>query len=546
MYRELVSESRFDEMKRYVRFGDEDARLLAAFGVVAGPSFPSIVENFYARIREHEEAHAVLTGEAQIARLQCSMVRWLSRLCGGTYDESYFEETSKIGRVHVKVGLPERYMFTAMALIRVALCEIADREMGADAQRVRGALVTLLDLELAIMLESYRENFVARLQHVERLEKAELGRSLARAEHRYKSAVELAHVMIIGLDARGHIQLFNGEAERVTGFGRDEAIGEVFVDLLVPEKSRGADGGRIASALADAKRQGQEFEGVVSTRSGRIRIVRWQLAVAPSDTAEEVVLFAIGQDTTEQVARADRTRQQEKLAAVGTLAAGLAHEIRNPLNGAQLHLAYLERSLKRSEAPHDLLDAVSVVADEIKRLATLVTEFLDFARPRAVETKALSVRTLCERSLQLVTAQAAAHGVALHHDLPSQDVMLQGDPGKLEQVLLNLLQNALEASSDGHGTAITLRARRQPRHIVLEVEDDGPGLVRPDSPVFDAFFSTKPAGTGLGLAITHRIVTDHAGAVDVDSRPGRTVFRVTLPIDGPPRSTMVRDGKGEA
>jgi PAS domain S-box-containing protein len=546
MYRDVVSESRFDEMKRYVRFGDEEAQLLAAFGVVARPSFPSIVESFYARIREHEDAHAVFSGEAQIVRLQGSMVRWLTRLCGGTYDQQYFEETATIGRVHVKVGLPERYMFTAMALIRVALSEIADREMGADAQRVRAALVTLLDLELAIMLESYRENFVARLQHVERLEKAELGRSLARAEHRYKSAVELAHVIIIGLDARGHIQLFNGEAERVTGFGRDEAIGHVFVDLLIPEESRGADGGRIASALADAQLKGQDFEGVVRTRSGRIRVVRWQLAVAPSDTADEVVLFAIGQDTTEQVARADRTRQQEKLAAVGTLAAGLAHEIRNPLNGAQLHLAYLERSLKRSEAPHDLRDAVTVVADEIKRLATLVTEFLDFARPKPLETRSVSLRALCDRSLQLVAAQAAAQNIALHQDLPSQDVMLEGDPGKLEQVLLNLLHNAIEASSDGHGTAITLRARRQPRHIVLEVEDDGPGLVRPDSPVFDAFFSTKPAGTGLGLAITHRIVTDHAGAVDVDSRPGRTVFRVTLPIDGPPRSTMGRDGKGEA
>jgi PAS domain S-box-containing protein len=532
-------------MKRYVRFGDEEARLLVAFGAVAAPSFPSIVASFYDRIREHEDAHAVFTGEAQIARLQSSMVRWLTRLCGGTYDQNYFAETATIGRVHVRVGLPERYMFTAMALIRVALLEIADREMGAKAQRVRAALVTLLDLELAIMLESYREHFVARLQRVERLEKEELGRSLARAEHRYKNALELAHVMVIGLNARGQIQLFNGEAERVTGFGRDEAIGQAFLDLLIPEESRGAEGARISQTLAGSASKDTGFEGVVSTRSGRVRTVHWQLATASSDTADEVVLFAIGRDTTEQVALADTARQREKLAAVGTLAAGLAHEIRNPLNGAQLHLAYLDRSLKRSEAPHDLRDAVTVVADEIKRLATLVTEFLDFARPKPLETKSVSLRALCDRSLQRVAAQAAAQNVALHQDLPSQDVMLEGDPGKLEQVLLNLLHNAVEASSEGHGTAITLRARRQPRHIVLEVEDDGPGLVRPDSPVFDAFFSTKLSGTGLGLAIAHRIVTDHTGTIDVDSCPGRTVFRVTLPVGGPAGRTMPGETSGE-
>ena len=229
--------------------------------------------------------------------------------------------------------------------------------------------------------------------------------------------------------------------------------GQAFLDLLIPEESRGAEGARISQTLAGSASKDTGFEGVVSTRSGRVRTVHWQLATASSDTADEVVLFAIGRDTTEQVALADTARQREKLAAVGTLAAGLAHEIRNPLNGAQLHLAYLDRSLKRSEAPHDLRDAVTVVADEIKRLATLVTEFLDFARPKPLETKSVSLRALCDRSLQRVAAQAAAQNVALHQDLPSQDVMLEGDPGKLEQVLLNLLHNAVEASSEGRGTA---------------------------------------------------------------------------------------------
>jgi len=531
VYPAVVTESRFEEMKRYVGFGEDEARLLASFGKVATPFFPSIVERFYAQIREHEDAHRVLTGEEQISRLQRSMTAWLGRVCGGSYDEAYFEETATIGRVHVKVGLPQRYMFTAMALIRVALSEIADRLSGPDAAGVRAALAKVLDLELAIILESYRENFVDRIQRVERLEKEELGRSLARTEHRYKSAVELVRVLIIGLDKDANIRLFNREAEQVTGFGREEAIGQSFVDFLVPPESREGDRGRVARALEEAGVPQDDWESVLMTRPGHIRTVRWNLASAASEADGEVVLFAIGHDTTGEVVRADRTRQQEKLAAVGTLAAGLAHEIRNPLNGAQLHVSYLERALKRKGGDGELLDAVHVVGDEIKRLATLVTEFLDFARPTPLTKTSVSAQALCERSIQLVSSEAVAQNVSLIHDHPSHDVLFQGDKGKLEQVMLNLVRNAVEATAEGAGTAVTVRSRRHPRHVLLEVEDDGPGLTRPDAPIFDAFFSTKAAGTGLGLAITHRIVTDHGGAIDVESRPGKTIFRVTLPVD---------------
>jgi hypothetical protein len=126
-----------------------------------------IAQEFYDQIRQHDDAHAVFTGEAQIARLQRSLVQWMERLLGGCYDEAYFDGTAKIGRVHVKVGLPQRYMFTAMALIRSSLLRLADSGPPGGAPVV-SAISRLLDLELAIMLESYRDDFVARLQHVER------------------------------------------------------------------------------------------------------------------------------------------------------------------------------------------------------------------------------------------------------------------------------------------------------------------------------------------------------------------------------------------
>ena len=209
-------ESLVQELLRYVRFSEEDARLLRVLRPLAAPHFERIATAFYDRIREHDGAHEVFTGEPQIKRLQGSMVRWMDRLCAGPHDEAYFKKTREIGRIHVQIGLPQRYMFTAMALIRVALLRVVDEAMGDEARACREALDRALDIELAVMLESYRDHSIARAQQRERLERAEVDLALRRTEHRYVSAVELARVLIVGLDREGRIRLFNREAERVT------------------------------------------------------------------------------------------------------------------------------------------------------------------------------------------------------------------------------------------------------------------------------------------------------------------------------------------
>lgn len=521
----MPQETRFQELKRYVRFDERDAVLLVRFGQLAEPEFPRIAQEFYDRIREHSDAHDVFTGEEQIQRLQRSLVTWLKRICSGVYDEAYHEQTSQIGRVHVRIGLPQRYMLTAMALIRVALLRIADREAGVDAAATREALIRVLDLELAIMLETYK---VERIRQAARQEQIDLGHALARAEHRYVNAVELASVLIVGLDASGQIRLFNREAERVTGFARSEVLGSSFLSALNALDPNGQLPAQLARGLSGGVTS-QSVEGTLSTRAGKRRDVVWNLSFAGQQPGDDVVLFAMGRDVTDAHAMAERTRQAEKLAAIGTLAAGLAHEIRNPLNGAQLHVSFLERAIKKKANEADLLEATRVVADEIKRLANLVTEFLDFARPKPLQQDAVNLNRLCEHVTTMVSAQADAVRVSVACDLPSADLTIQADRAKLLQVLLNLLGNAIDAAGTTGGS-VKLRLRRAPRSALLQVEDDGPGLPSADAPIFDAFFSTKEGGTGLGLAITHRIVTDHGGTIDVTSQPGKTEFRIALPL----------------
>ncbi len=519
-------EGRVDELKRYVRFTDGDAQRLAAFAVHARPHFRRIAQEFYERIREHEEAHAVFTGEDQIRRLQDSLVRWLEGVFGGEYDDTYFEKTARIGRVHVQIGLPQRYMLTAMALIRSSLTAVIDRRAGNEAAEIGDSLSRLLDIQLAVMLESYREDLITR---VERAVHRPPSTPVDAVEDPYMKVVELAPLLVIGLDATGNVSVFNREAERTTGYARDEVLGRSFVDLLIPEELRDGDGRNLAVGET-----GPVCELPLLTRAGKLRDIRWLVAsVTRNGEAAGGATFArfvMGSDVTDERIERERKQQQKRLAALGTLAAGLAHEIRNPLNGARLHVSFLERALSKEGASAEARDAVRVVGDEIQRLARLVTDFLDFARPQPLIRAPVDLRALCERAVQLVAPAAEAASVAIEVDFPVRELVLDADAQRLEQVLLNLLHNAIEALAPAGNGRVSVRARREPRHMWIEVEDDGPGIGAAQPSIFDAFFSTKPTGTGLGLAIAHRIVTDHGGNIDVDSRPGRTRFRVNLPI----------------
>lgn len=518
----------YEEMKRTIRFSEEDARALLELYPHAAPLFEGLAGAFCVGVREHASARDRLEEDAQIEGLRTSFLRWLRRLFTGPRDAVGFTETATLGQGYVRVGLPLRQLLIAIAPIREALAEHAAKVLGDRAPAASLALHRALDLELAVMSGAYEDDRAARAEWLTRV--GPVSRSLARTEQRYQNAVELARVMFIGLDARGVIRLCNHEAERVTAHGRDELLGTRFVELL-PEGAREEHGPIFELAARGEAPAPEVIEGAIRTRVGQVRDVRWQIACSGSTAEDEVVLFLVGQDMTEQNALTARTRRAEKLAAVSTLAAGLAHEIRNPLNGAHLHLTVLERGLKRAGVSDpDTHDAVRVVGQEIHRLSDLLSEFLDFARPKPLKKEPCSLPAVCTRAVQLVTLAAKTAGTAIVTQMPEAELALEADAAKVEQALVNLLENAIDATSLVGGGSVSVRLKRQGRRAVIEVEDDGPGLIAADTPIFDAFFSTKPQGTGLGLTIAHRIVTDHGGDIDVTSQPGKTIFRIALPI----------------
>ncbi len=168
-----MPETVLDELKRYVRFGEADERALRALHASAAPRFEAIAQVFYDRILSHDEARkALVGGESRVGRLRETLVVWMDTLLSGPWDERYFERRCQIGRVHVRIGLPQHYMFGAMNVIRVELARIAwarFHDAPEELEVVRGALGKILDLELAIMLHTYREDLLAQQARAERL-----------------------------------------------------------------------------------------------------------------------------------------------------------------------------------------------------------------------------------------------------------------------------------------------------------------------------------------------------------------------------------------
>jgi two-component system, NtrC family, sensor histidine kinase HydH len=231
---------------------------------------------------------------------------------------------------------------------------------------------------------------------------------------------------------------------------------------------------------------------------------------------------------------ARRAQVTEKLAAVGTMTAGLSHEIRNPLNAAALQLSVLERRVHRlsEKLQPQLLEPLLLVRDEIRRLDHILEDFLQFARPREFLPQAVEVKPLLRRVVDLLGGQADARRVHLElaDDGGASVPPIRGEEERLRQVLINLTINALEATPPGG--LVRVSAGRDGEKAWIIVDDSGPGIpMEIRDRLFEPFFTTKAQGSGLGLSIVHAIVTQHDGTLEVGKSPeGGARFLLYLPL----------------
>jgi signal transduction histidine kinase len=238
-------------------------------------------------------------------------------------------------------------------------------------------------------------------------------------------------------------------------------------------------------------------------------------------------------ETAESLARANRDlresgeqlRRAERLSALGEIAAGLAHEIRNPLAGVK---GALEIVSARAAAGTPEAEFSTIATRELQRLEGLVQEFLDYARPRPPRLRAADLPDVIRRVVSLLRPQADRAGVALAVEGATACQGLWIDPEQIEQVLVNIVLNAVQASP--RGGRVTLRHQPRDGRYLIEVSDQGAGIP-PRARMFEPFFTTKERGTGLGLAISQRIIAAHEGEIRIASREGGgTIFEILLPL----------------
>jgi two-component system sensor histidine kinase HydH len=225
-------------------------------------------------------------------------------------------------------------------------------------------------------------------------------------------------------------------------------------------------------------------------------------------------------------------RRREKLAAIGDLAAGVAHEIRNPLSSIKGYAVYFGG---RFEEGSEDRKAAEVMVGEVDRLNRVITELLEFARPSDVKPRPTDVNELVDQALRLIRQDAAAKDIETTTEHAPHTPLAPVDPDRLTQALLNILTNAVQAMEEGG--RLTVRVKSDDHAGVrIEVEDTGRGIQPEDvSQVFNPYFTTKAKGAGLGLAIVHKIVEAHGGRVKVASRPGRgSRFTIILPGENQP------------
>jgi signal transduction histidine kinase len=333
----------------------------------------------------------------------------------------------------------------------------------------------------------------------------------------------LDDVLVCGLDREGRILHSNRSCEKVTGYDRGRLHGQRWVEIFA--RAERADRIRDLWSQAAAGAATPPFEALCRNQ----RRIRWRFAHWMLDEPHLEGLCAYGFDVTRDRELLARARAAERTVAVAQLSAGLAHEIRNPLNSAKLQLDLAARRIGAAQGER-AAEAVRLASQEVLRANALLTDFLAFARPPRVELGPVDLRGLV---LDVKGRLTEAHGAGVDVEVevePGPGPIVDADDELVSMALEQLVRNAIDAAAArGAEGRVIIRIRVEMNAACVEIEDNGPGLPSPDAPVFEAFFTTKPGSTGLGLAIVQRVAFDHGGSVSCSRRNDRTVFALRLP-----------------
>jgi len=330
-------------------------------------------------------------------------------------------------------------------------------------------------------------------------------------------------VGLVATDSSGVVQVYNSSARDLIGFEEYKVIGRMPQVCLPEELSR-----MFSGVVTDGQVE-RQAEVHLSSTGEKVRILQLASMVVlelDGGFAGEVMLI---RDLTTVKRLEKELQRNERLAALGKMAAGVAHELRNPLSSIK-GLAVLLKS--NFSAPSKEAETADILVKEVERLNRSIGELLDYAKPGQLKREPVSIDELIGKTVSLVQVDAESFGIGIRVDMEEHLPQVLVDADKMNQVFLNLFLNAIQAMEQGG--ELTVGAKREQRTITVIIRDNGVGI-EPENlgRVFDPYYTTKNDGTGLGLAMSAKIVEEHGGLIEINSEVGRyTEVRVVLPLTG--------------
>ena len=351
---------------------------------------------------------------------------------------------------------------------------------------------------------------------------------------------------IIVTDAKGRITYLNDAACGLFGLEAGEAIGK-----RLDERIGGLDWGALTQSSGPVSHDMEIFypqNRFINFYVVPLVMEQREPTVAPATAAEEVGHVMILRDITESRRTAQQTIESERLNALRLLAAGVAHEIGNPLNSLHIHLQLMERGVQKLHDGEkaELEQSIDVARSEVNRLDSIVTQFLKAIRPSRPQLRPENVNTIVEEAVRFFAPELQDREILIEQELRSDLPLLQLDRDQMKQAFYNVIKNSVEAVHR-HGR-LRIRTDLADTHVIVRFDDSGGGMSAENlSRVFEPYFTTKPSGSGLGLLIVRRIVREHGGELSIESNQGKGLtLTIRLPfIDKRIRMLEAGEARGQ-
>ncbi len=365
---------------------------------------------------------------------------------------------------------------------------------------------------------------LAQRQAVSDVQLAAATRSLADLRALHERIVESIRSGVITTDLQGRIYTFNSAAEEITGYRATEVRGHD-ASMFFGDMSRQITDSMNAAATGKVS---PRFQADCLTPNGLALRLGFTIAPLFAESGETSGMVITFQDLTDVRALEETSRRQDRLAAVGRMAASIAHEIRNPLAAMRGSIQMLRAEMDGNTEQAQLME---IILRESDRLNKIVADYLNYARPRPAELKNVDVKALIADTFKLLrNSDEIIDGHVLEEDLPDRPAIVSGDPEQLKQVFWNIARNALKAMPEGGTFRVSLEQADDNR-LRISFTDNGCGMTPEQvEHLFEPFTSTT-GGTGLGLSIVYQIIRDHSGTINVRSREGHgTTIGIELPV----------------